>query len=422
MKDDTDASTSTDTNDDTEPAPTIGRGLVLLLAVTCGVLVANLYYAQPLLHSIARSFDVDNATAGILVTTAQIGYAVGLAFLVPLGDMIERRRLIVTAAVVCAIADAAAVAAPAFSVLAAALILAGIGASAAMVIVPLSSALAAEEDRGRTVGTVMSGLLTGILLARTVSGFLSEVGGWRLVFAVAAVVIAILAAVLWRFVPVSTPVVTESYRGILVSILTLVRTGRELRLRMALGALLMASFSVMWTGLAFLLAAPPFSYGDAVIGLFGIAGVAGAAIAPVAGRMADRGRGRLATTLCLTVLLASWVPLYLGSGSGAVWAVVVLLVGIVALDLGTQGAHIANQNVVFVLDPPARNRLNTAYMVSYFAGGVVGSSAASLSWSMGGWTALCIAGAGMSAAALVAWGLWRTASSGSVVGSDYVHG
>ncbi|WP_328809974.1 MFS transporter [Rhodococcus sp. NBC_00294] len=402
--------------------PTIGRGLVLLLAVTCGVLVANLYYAQPLLDTIARSFDIEEGTAGILVTTAQIGYAIGLAFLVPLGDLIERRRLIVTAALICAVADGIAVVSPGFPMLAAALVLAGVGASAAMVIVPLASALAAEEDRGRTVGTVMSGLLTGILLARTVSGFLSELGGWRLVYGVAAVAIALLAVVLRKYVPVSTPVVTDTYRGILGSILTLVRELRELRLRMALGALLMAAFSVLWTGLAFLLAAPPFSYGDAVIGLFGIAGVAGALMAPIAGRMTDKGHGRRATTLCLTILLASWALLFLGSGSSAVSAVVVLIVGIMALDLGTQGAHISNQNVVFVLDPPARNRLNTAYMVSYFGGGVLGSVAASVSYSVGGWAVLCLTGAAISLAALAIWLLGRSASSGSVVRSDHVHG
>ncbi|MBY6678016.1 MFS transporter [Rhodococcus sp. BP-332] len=402
--------------------PTIGRGLVLLLAVTCGVLVANLYYAQPLLDTIARSFDIEEGTAGILVTTAQIGYAIGLAFLVPLGDLIERRRLIVTAALICAVADGIAVVSPGFPMLAAALVLAGVGASAAMVIVPLASALAAEEDRGRTVGTVMSGLLTGILLARTVSGFLSELGGWRLVYGVAAVAIALLAVVLRKYVPVSTPVVTDTYRGILGSILTLVRELRELRLRMALGALLMAAFSVLWTGLAFLLAAPPFSYGDAVIGLFGIAGVAGALMAPIAGRMTDKGHGRRATTLCLTILLASWALLFLGSGSSAVWAVVVLIVGIMALDLGTQGAHISNQNVVFVLDPPARSRLNTAYMVSYFGGGVLGSVAASVSYSVGGWAVLCLTGAAISLAALAIWLLGRSASSGSVVRSDHVHG
>ncbi|WP_328812733.1 MFS transporter [Rhodococcus sp. NBC_00297] len=402
--------------------PTIGRGLVLLLAVTCGVLVANLYYAQPLLDTIARSFDIEEGTAGILVTTAQIGYAIGLAFLVPLGDLIERRRLIVTAALICAVADGIAVVSPGFPMLAAALVLAGVGASAAMVIVPLASALAAEEDRGRTVGTVMSGLLTGILLARTVSGFLSELGGWRLVYGVAAVSIALLAVVLRKYVPVSTPVVTDTYRGILGSILTLVRELRELRLRMALGALLMAAFSVLWTGLAFLLAAPPFSYGDAVIGLFGIAGVAGALMAPIAGRMTDKGHGRRATTLCLTILLASWALLFLGSGSSAGWAVVVLIVGIMALDLGTQGAHISNQNVVFVLDPPARNRLNTAYMVSYFGGGVLGSVAASVSYSVGGWAVLCLTGAAISLAALAIWLVGRSASSGSVVRSDHVHG
>ncbi|GGG13349.1 MFS transporter [Rhodococcoides trifolii] len=404
-------------------APPISRRLVLLLAVACGTLVANLYYAQPLLSTIGGSFGVSEGTAGVLVTTAQIGYAVGLAFLVPLGDLVERRRLIVSATVFCAAANTVAVVSPSFSVLAGALIFAGVGASAAMVIVPLSSALSAPQDRGKTVGTVMSGLLVGILLARTVSGFLSELGGWRLVFGFAAVALTVLAAALWRSVPPARPDVDATYGSILRSVVSLIAHLRELRLRMALGALIMAGFSVMWTGLAFLLAGPPFGMNDATIGLFGIAGVAGALAAPLAGKLADRGRGHVAVPGFLSALLASWAFLALGGSSSSVWAIIALIVGIFLLDAGVQGTQVSNQNVVFALDPPARSRLNTAYMVSYFLGGVVGSVAASVGFSVGGWNALCAIGAALALLALAVWFTFRSRTVGrsdSVDRSDAV--
>ncbi|MGU3431632.1 MFS transporter [Actinomycetes bacterium M1A6_2h] len=388
--------------------PPISRRLVLLLAVACGTLVANLYYAQPLLSTIGGSLGVGEGTAGILVTTAQIGYAVGLAFLVPLGDLVERRRLIVSATLFCAAANSVAVLAPSFAVLAGALIVAGIGASAAMIIVPLSSALSAQEDRGRTVGTVMSGLLVGILLARTVSGFLSELGGWRSVFGFAAVVLTVLAVALWRSVPAATPDIEATYGSILRSVLTLIAHHRELRLRMALGALIMAGFSVMWTGLAFLLAGAPYDMNDATIGLFGIAGVAGALSAPLAGKLADRGRGHVAVAGFLCALLASWAFLAVGGTSSSAASLVLLIVGIFLLDAGVQGTQVSNQNVVFSLDPPARSRLNTAYMVSYFLGGVVGSVAASVGFSIGGWNALCVIGAALALTALTVWFVFRS--------------
>lgn len=392
----------------TTAPPPISRRLVLLLAVACGTLVANLYYAQPLLDTIGGALDVGGGTAGLLVTTSQIGYVLGLAFLVPLGDLVERRRLIVSATVVSAVANTVAALSPSFSFLAGALILAGIGASAAMVIVPLGSALSAQEDRGKTVGTIMSGLLIGILLARTVSGFLSELGGWRLVFAFAAVASTVLAAALWRSVPAATPDIDSGYGSILRSVVTLIVRLRELRLRMALAALIMAGFSLMWTGLAFLLAGPLFGMNDATIGLFGIVGVAGALAAPVAGRLADRGRGHLAVPGFLCALLVSWAFLAFGGTSSSVWTVAALIVGIFLLDAGVQGTQVSNQNVVFALDPPARSRLNTAYMVSYFLGGVVGSVAASVGFAIGGWNALCAIGAVLALAALVVWFVFRS--------------
>ncbi|MGX6449271.1 MFS transporter, partial [Patulibacter sp. S7RM1-6] len=380
------------------PAPRMDRRLVLLLAVTCGAAVANLYYVQPLLDTVADALGVGTGTAGLLVTASQIGYCAGLALLVPLGDLVERRRLIVALLILAGLAQAVSAAAPAFAVLAAGLVLAGVCSVAAQVVVPMASSLAAEHERGQIVGTVMSGLLVGILLARTLSGLLAEVGGWRLVFAVAAVAMLVLAAVLWQRLPDLPPTARGGYGALLRSVLALVGEERVLRQRMWLGALSMGGFSVLWTAVAFLLAGEYYGYGDGVIGLFGLAGLAGAAMAPVAGRLADAGHGRLAQTGALVALPLSWGLLALGGTS-----LVALLAGIVLLDFAVQGTQITNQSAIYALQPEARSRVTTAYMVAYFLGGVAGSSAASAVYAAGGWGAVCALGAGMALVGLASW-------------------
>src|ERR1039458_2238664 len=253
------------------PAADLGQGisrqLVILLAVASGAAVANLYYPQPLLHSLA----------GLLITGTQIGCVVGLALLVPLGDLLERRRLISTTLCVTAVAQAVATAAPSFAVFATAAALASITAVVAQVIVPMSSSLAAEHERGQVVGSVMSGLLIGILLARAASGLIAGLLGWRAVFAFAAAAMLALAAVLQRALPLVPPTEEMAYRDLLRSVLRLVRDEPVLRQRMTLGAAGFGCFSALWTALAFLLSGPPYHYGNIVIGLFGLAGVAGAA-------------------------------------------------------------------------------------------------------------------------------------------------
>jgi predicted MFS family arabinose efflux permease len=394
------------------------RRLVLLLAVTCGVAVTNLYVAQPLLDTIARAFDVSESTAGLLVTASQIGYVLGLAFLVPLGDLLERRRLIVVLLVLAAAGQVVSATAPGFAVLGAALVAVGVATAVAQVVVPLASSLAGEEERGRIVGTVMSGLLVGILLARTLSGLLSELGGWRLVFAVASGAMLVLAAVLWRFLPDAPPPVGPDastpgrvrYRRLLRSVLVLIREEPELRRRMWLGAIGMAVFSVLWTAVAFLLAREPYGYGDGAIGLFGLAGLAGAAMAPVAGRWSDAGHGRIATTGALVSLAASWVLLDLGGTS-----IVALVVGIVLLDFAVQALQITNQSTIYALRPDARSRITTGYMVAYFLGGVSGSTAASIVWGAGGWDAVCVLGGGLSLVGLASWAWFSWAGRGRAV-------
>lgn len=391
------------------PADRMERRLVLLLAVTCGLAVTNLYAAQPLLDTLARAFGVGESTAGLLVTASQAGYVVGLALLVPLGDLLERRRLIVALIVLVAVGQVVSAIAPAFAVLAASLLVVGVATAVAQIVVPLASSLAGEAERGRVVGTVMSGLLIGILLARTVAGLLSELGGWRLVFAVESAAMLVLAVVLWRALPHAPPPVAADpgvpgavrYRRLLRSVLALVREEPELRRRMLLGACGMGMFSILWTAIAFLLAREPYGYGDGTIGLFGLAGLAGALMAPVAGRLSDAGHGRRAVTGALVVLLASWGLLDLGGTS-----LVALLVGIVALDFAIQALQITNQGAIYALRPDARSRITTAFMVSVFLGGIGGSVSASLVWGAGGWDAVCLLGGGVAVFALGAWAWW----------------
>jgi predicted MFS family arabinose efflux permease len=390
--------------DTAPPTRGISRGLVLLLATACGTAAANLYYAQPLLHTLARAFGVSDGTAGLLITISQLGYVLGLALLVPLGDLHERRGLITGTMLVTATALALAAAAPAFAVLGAALAVVGVTSVVAQIVVPMSSSLSADHERGAVVGTVMSGLLIGVLLARTVSGLIAAALGWRVVFVFAAAAMVLLAATLRRVLPRIAPTTDLSYRGLLRSVMTLVREEPILRQRMVVGALNFGCFSTLWTSLAFLLSGAPYHYGNAVIGLFGLVGVVGALAASAAGRLSDRGHNGRATTVSILIMLASWGILALGRTS-----VVALIVGIALLDLGVQGLHISNQSAVYALRPEARSRLTTAYMVAYFLGGAALSAITSTLYGSAGWGGICVLGAATALAALGVWAVTEAA-------------
>jgi predicted MFS family arabinose efflux permease len=384
-----------------DPAPPtrgISRGLVLLLATACGTAAANLYYAQPLLHTLATTFGVSNGTAGLLITISQLGYVVGLALLVPLGDLRERRGLISATMLVTAAALVLSAVAPSFAVLGAALAVVGVTSVVAQIVVPMSSSLAAEHERGSVVGTVMSGLLIGILLARTVSGLIAAAFGWRVVYWFAAAAMVILGATLRRALPRVPPTTDLSYGGLLRSVVALVREEPVLRQRMMVGALTFGCFSTLWTSLAFLLSGAPYHYGNGVIGLFGLVGVVGALAASGAGRLADRGHNARATTATLLIMFASWGVLALGKTS-----VVALIAGIALLDLGVQGAHISNQSAIYALRPEARSRLTTAYMMAYFLGGAALSAVSSALYGADGWSGICVLGAVTALLALVGW-------------------
>jgi predicted MFS family arabinose efflux permease len=382
----------------------LSRGLVLLLAAACGAAVANVYYAQPLLHTLGRTFGVSNGTAGLLVTATQIGYVSGLMFLVPLGDLRERRALISGTLALTAVALVVVAVSPDIIVFAAAIAIVGLTSVMAMVIVPMASSLATEDARGRVVGTVMSGLLIGILLARTISGAIAQLVGWRAVYWFAAVAILAVAATLRRVLPRVPSTTSVSYRGLLRSVLTLIAHEPVLRQRMAIGAMTFGAFNTLWNSLSFLLAGSPYHYGNLVIGLFGLVGVVGAFAATTAGRLADRGLLGHTTTAAIVILLVSWAILAAGKTS-----VVALIIGIALLDLGAQALHIANQHAIYALAPEARSRLTTAYMVAYFFGGASCSALSGTLYDSDGWSGVCVLGGAVGLAALLIWGLSEAA-------------
>jgi predicted MFS family arabinose efflux permease len=374
--------------------------LVLLMAVACGAAVANIYYAQPLLSTIAHDFSVSDGTAGLLVTASQVGYAAGLVLLVPLGDLLERRSLITGILLITALALLATALAPSFSVLAAALLVVGVTSVVAQILVPLASSLAAEEERGRVLGKVMSGLLIGILVARTASGLLSELDGWRLVFVISAALMLALSLVLHRNLPRVRPTTELSYPALLSSVGRLVVEQPTLRVRMIYGALGMGQFSVLWTTIAFLLAGRPYGYGDATIGLVGLVGLAGAVAAQGAGRLADRGHHHIATGLFFATMLLAWGAIAAGKSSLAA-----LIAGIALLDLGIQGAQITNQSVIYALDPAARSRITTAYMATLFAAAAIFSALASTIYDTGGWSDVAMLGGALAAIGVIVWAI-----------------
>ena len=378
----------------------VPRLLVVVLAVAVAAAVANRYYVEPLLNLISHQFGSSTTAAGLLVSCAQLGYVMGLVLLVPLGDLIERRRLITRMLLGAGVAAAACAAAPNLPVLAAALAVLGLLSVTAQILIPFAADLAAPGQRGQVVGSLTSGLLIGILGARTVSGLAAGLGGFRLVFALAAAAMLALSVVLYRVLPHSTAPERLPYRGLLVSVVDLVGTEPLLRQRMILGFLQMAGFTVLWTPSAFLLAGAPYHYGAATIGLFGLVGVAGALTAPVAGHLADRGLGRAALTTSLLVILVSWALLALGRTS-----LVALIAGIALLDLGVQGAQVNHQSVIYALKPLARSRVNTAYMGAFVLGGVFGSLLAATVYGAGGWYATCLLGAGIAATAIAVWAI-----------------
>ncbi|MFD2718241.1 MFS transporter [Hymenobacter monticola] len=375
-------------------APVLSSALVWLMALTCGLVVANIYYNQPLLAAIGRTFHLSDSSASLAATATQIGYTTGMLFVVPLGDMLERKRLMLIMLLGATACLALAAWAPSFGVLAAASVLIGICSAVPQLLLPMAAHLAPEADRGRIVGRIMSGLLIGILASRTVSGYVGAHLGWRAMFEIAAgLMLALLALLAWRL-PQDRPHFEGSYGALMKSILTLTREQVALRRAALVGGLLFAAFSVFWTTLAFFLEGPAYRYGSDVAGFFGVIGAVGALAAPLAGKAADTRGPDFAIGVGIMLALAAYLLLGLTG-----YHLAGLVLGVILLDVGVQSAHISNQTKIFSLVPEARSRLNTVYMTGYFTGGSLGSIAGGLAWTHGGWPGVCLLGAAFAGAA-----------------------
>lgn len=382
------------------PGPaSLCRLQTLLFAITCAMAVANVYFAQPLLESMASSLAVSPGTIGIVVTATQAGYAVGLLFIVPLGDLLNRKKLILTQMLMSAVALCAVALAGNWGMLLGAMVLVGLMAVVVQVVVAYAASLASPEQRGAAVGTVTSGVVLGILLARFVSGAVADLAGWRGVYFVSAALMIGMALVLWRTLPTSAASPAKgSYWQLLRSVFHLYLTERTLRVRGTFALLIFAAFSVLWTSMVLPLSAPPLSLTHTQIGLFGLAGVAGALAAARAGRLADQGRGNRTTGIALALLTLSWLPTAFVESS-----LLAMVVGVVLLDFAVQAVHVTNQSLIFAARPDAQSRLVGAYMCFYSVGSGLGAIAATYTYAHFGWIAVCLLGAAISAAALLYW-------------------
>ncbi len=378
------------------------RGLVVLLAAACGITVANLYYAQPLLGLIASSLHVGEGAAATVVTMTQIGYAIGLLFVLPIGDLVENRVLVVRILGATAVSLVVAGLAPDFGVFLAFCVLVGLTSVVAQMLVPLAAHFAPEGEQGRYVGRVMSGLLLGILLARTVASFVAEVAGWRTIFLISAGLTVVLAAVLWRSLPLRRPDHAAGYGSLLATVARLARDEPVLRRLALCQATMFGAFTAFWTAIAYELI-DEHGFSQAQIGIFALVGAAGAAAAPLGGWLADRGRGRPARAAALVLAAASLALAGLGSHS-----VVLLAVAAVLLDLAVQCHQVMSQQVMYALRPDARARLNTVYMTTVFISGSASSAIAGVLHDAYGWTGVCVFGTVFPLIGLAIWATGRT--------------
>ncbi|CAN5485024.1 MFS transporter [soil metagenome] len=372
------------------PSAYLRTPVLLLMAVATGLCAGSNYFNQPLLHSIALSLQVSDAAAALTVTVSQVAYAIGLLLLVPLGDKLERRGLAVGLMLLAGTGLLISGFAQSFGMLVAGTVMTGLFSVAAQTLVPMAATLSDPRRSGQAVGLVMSGLLTGILVARSVAGLLSGAGGWSTVYRAAAVAMFVLAAVLCVVLPRSRNPAPASYLQVLRSLGTLVVQHPRLRSRALLGALSFGSVSVLFSSMALLLSGPDFRLSDMQIGAVGLVGVAGALMASIAGRLADRGWGQATSAVAVLMLAAGWFFLWLGTDHLG-W----FLLGVLVVDIGLPGVHISNQNVIYKLQPDARARINAVYMTSYFAGAASGSALGAVAWRHGGWPMACALGAGL---------------------------
>jgi predicted MFS family arabinose efflux permease len=359
--------------------------ILWLMAIACGLCAGSNYFNQPLLHSIATALNISDAAATVTVTLAQGAYGLGVLLLVPLGDKFERKRLIMILMSLAACGLFISGFAPNLAMLSVGIVMTGLFSVAAQIMVPMAATLSDPTKSGRAVGLLMGGLLSGILIARSVAGVLSEIGGWHTVYYVSGIAMLLLIALLWRHLPTSRNPVNVSYGEVMRSLGTLLVQYPRLRTRALIGGLSFAALSVLFATTTLLLSGPDFGLNDAHIGLIGLIGVAGALMANAAGRLADQGKSAVTTFAGMVLLLVGWGCLWLGEAH-LLW----FMLGTLICDAALQAINVSNQNIVYQLDLPARSRMNAIYMTTYFIGAAVGSAGASIMWHMGGWTATCL--------------------------------
>jgi predicted MFS family arabinose efflux permease len=377
--------------------PHLTQFTLWIMTIATGLVVANIYYNQPLLADIAHTFNITDNKAQQLSLFTQIGYASGLLFIVPLGDMVKRKRLILIDFVLMILSLLISAIAPSILILTIAGFLLGLSSIIPQLLIPMAAHLAKPHERGKKLGFIMSGLLIGILLSRTLSGFIGEHFGWRSMYYIATGLMLAMWLMIFFFLPEVEPDYKGNYKKLMTSLIHLIKTQPKLRMAAFRGALCFAGFSAFWTTLVFLLKQPQFNEGSAAAGAFGLVGAFGALAAGLMGRLSDKMNSYKLSGYTLLLVLISYVVFYFSSNS-----IAGLIIGVIILDMGVQATHISNQSIIFALIPEARNRLNTVYMVSYFIGGASGTFLASLLWKNYQWTGVCAIGGGLAIIALAA--------------------
>ncbi|RKS85762.1 putative MFS family arabinose efflux permease [Orbus hercynius] len=379
--------------------------LTLLMALAVAISVASNYYAPPLLHSIGQELHISMERSGIIVTTAQLSYALGLLFIAPLGDKIERKKLIVILMLLTTFGLIISALATSPLMLIIGTAIAGMCSSVAQVLIPFSATLALPEQRGKIVGILMSGMLLGILLARTFAGSVSTLVDWRMVYFIAAGIMCLTTLLLYCALPHYHNQSTINYWSLIISIFALYRHERVLQVRSLIGGIAFALFSLLWTPLAFLLTNDPYHFSDYLIGLFGLAGAAGALGSPIVGNLSDKGKGKLVTSIGLVLLLLAWLPLSLAQLS-----LIALIVGVILIDFAVQVTHVSCINAIYQGRPEARTRMNAGYMLSYFTGGMLGSLGSTYLFAHYGWMAIAITSCALAVFGLLIWTIYLLTS------------
>jgi len=380
------------------------RSMVWLFATASGLSVANVYYAQPLLDALANDFGISHAAVGGVVTATQIGCALALLLVVPLGDKVDRRGLMAIQLIALVVALISVSLAQSPSALLFGMLATGmLGTAMTQGLIAYAASAASPHEQGRVVGAAQGGVFMGLLLARVFAGGISDIAGWRGVYLCAAALMLIIALPLWWRLP-TLPAVTAtmSYPRLIGSMLTLLRQEKVLQIRGVLALLMFASFNIFWSALVLPLSAPPYSFSHTAIGAFGLAGAVGALAAGRAGRWADRGYAQRTSAAALVMLLLAWWPLSLMDRSLGI-----MLIGIILLDLGGQALHVTNQSMIFRTRPEAHSRLVGLYMLFYAAGSGLGALGTTMTYAFAGWPGVCLLGASVSLLALLFWWLTR---------------